>query len=78
MPALQVRDFLSDLYEELRACAAIPDRSISQQAVNVLRKYLQAYRQRGCTNDFPEPAELTRQMREDRDDQIVPELSSAR
>lgn len=29
-------------------------------------------------DDFPEPAELIRQMREERDDQIVPELSHIR
>ena len=28
--------------------------------------------------DFPEPAELVRQMREERDDQIVPELRHIR
>lgn len=49
MPALQVKDFPSDLYEELRACAAIQGRSISQQTVHVLREYLHAYRHGGCT-----------------------------
>ena len=47
MPALQVKDFPSDLYEELRECAARQDRSISQQTVHVLREYLRAYRQGG-------------------------------
>ncbi len=127
MPALQVKDFPSDLYEELRECAARQDRSISQQTVHVLREYLRAYRQGGGSagwvvrpaveqsgapahqksraeetpeeraerrrkvferihampkieipDDFPEPAEIVRQMREDRDDQIVPELSYIR
>lgn len=31
MPALQVKDFPSDLYEDLRACASRQDRSLSQQ-----------------------------------------------
>lgn len=127
MPALQVKDFPSDLYEDLRECAAAQDRNISQQTVHVLREYLRAYRQAGMSanwvvrpaveqpeppsraksraeetpeerierrrkvfeaidampkfevpDDFPEPAELIRQMREERDDQIVPELSYIR
>ena len=47
MPALQVKDFPAELYEELRACAAAEDRSISQQTVRILREYLRAYRQIG-------------------------------
>lgn len=47
MPALQVKDFPPDLYEDLRACAAQQDRSISQQTVRILREYLRAYRQVG-------------------------------
>lgn len=47
MPALQVKDFPPDLYEELRECAAQQDRNISQQTVRILREYLQAYRQVG-------------------------------
>lgn len=127
MPALQVKDFPPDLYEDLRECAAVQDRNISQQTVHVLREYLRAYRQSGSSpnwvvrpaveqpettrraktraeetpeerierrrkvferihampkieipDDFPEPAELIRQMREERDDQIVPELSHIR
>lgn len=127
MPALQVKDFPPDLYDELRVCAASDDRSISQQTVHILREYLQARRQLGgrvgwtvcpveqgtatagarrraadeerqacierrkkvfaaidalpafeVPEGFPEPAELIRQMREERDDQIVPELSHIR
>lgn len=127
MPALQVKDFPSDLYEDLRECALAQDRNISQQTVHVLRDYLRAYKQGGGSvtwvvrpaveqaeaptraksraeetpderierrrkvfaaidalpkfevpDDFPEPAELIRQMREERDDQIVPELSHIR
>ena len=127
MPALQVKDFPSDLYEDLRACAMMQDRNISQQTVHVLREYLRAYKQSGSSAawvvrpaveqpeaptrvksraeetpeerierrrkvferihsmpkieipaDFPEPADLIRQMREERDDQIVPELSHIR
>lgn len=44
MPALQVKDFPSDLYEELCACAAMQDRSISRQTVHVLREYLHVRR----------------------------------
>ena len=128
MPALQVKDFPSDLYDQLRECAAAQDRSISQQTVHVLREYLRAYRQlggrtgwevlpvgqAGCEgrgarrraeeeererrierrkrifaeidalpkieipDDFPEPAEIARQMREEHDDRIVPELRHIR
>ena len=127
MPALQVKDFPADLYEELRACAAAEDRSISQQTVRILREYLKAYRQLGgrtdwvvvpaeraetrpvsrrqtaeeerlariehrkkvferiearpfieIPDDFPSPAEIVRQMREERDDRIVPELAGIR
>ena len=125
MPALQLKDFPNDLYEDLRACAMMQDRNISQQTVHVLREYLHAYRQTGGSAgwvvrpaveqpekpsrerraaeveerierrkkvfeaidalptfevpaDFPEPAELVRQMREERDDQIVPELRHIR
>ena len=38
MPALQVKDFPNDLYEDLRACAMMQDRNISQQTVHVLRE----------------------------------------
>lgn len=44
MPALQVKDFPADLYEDLRACAAENDRSISQQTTSILRSYLAAYK----------------------------------
>ena len=44
MPALQVRDCPEPLYEELRLCAAEQDRSISQQTLYVLRRYLSWYR----------------------------------
>lgn len=47
MPALQVKDFPPDLYEDLRACAAADDRSMSQQTVHVLRDYLSAWRRIG-------------------------------
>ncbi|WP_139651575.1 hypothetical protein [Raoultibacter phocaeensis] len=124
MPALQVKDFPSDLYEELRECAAAQDRNISQQTVHVLREYLRAYRRGGNSatwtvrpaveqpeaptraksraeetaeeriarrkkvfeeidampkfevpDGFPEPAELIRQMREERTEQIMSALT---
>lgn len=43
MPALQVRDCPAPLYEELRQCAAEQDRSIAQQTLYVLRRYLRWY-----------------------------------
>ena len=126
MPALQVKDFPSDLYEELRVCAQNEDRSMAQQTVHILRSYLKVYGTRSgnvewvalpaqdatsfvvrpseepdtpqaraarhrkvieeirdlpkieVPDDFPSPAEIVRQMREERDDQIVPELRDVR
>ena len=40
MPALQVRDFPADLYEELRIYAAEESRSISQQVVVIIKDFL--------------------------------------
>lgn len=51
MPALQVREFPEDLYEELRECAAAEDRSISQQTLHILREYLNVYRKSGNDAD---------------------------
>ncbi len=46
MPALQVKDCPSDVYERLRICAAEENRSISQQALTIIEDYLNA-RDRG-------------------------------
>lgn len=61
MPALQVRDFPEDLYEALRKCAADQDRSISQQTVHVLRRFLEAYRSgtAACDYDWAPQAPLS-------------------
>ena len=40
MPALQVKDCPTEVYEELRRCAAQENRSISQQALTILEDYL--------------------------------------
>ena len=40
MPALQVKDCPTELYEELRRCASRENRSISQQALTILEDYL--------------------------------------
>jgi len=42
MPALQVRDLPDDLYDELKAQALRENRSLTQQAIVVLRKGLAA------------------------------------
>lgn len=44
MPALQVKDFPDDLYEELRECAAEECRSVSQQTVYGLREFLRMHK----------------------------------
>ncbi len=44
MPALQVRDFPEDLYEELKECAEREHRSIAQQTTFILDRYLRIYR----------------------------------
>lgn len=116
MPALQVKDFPDDLYEELRECAAQECRSVSQQTIYGLREFLRMHkayqsvknalwaapyltdlledkeqqerqerakrrrelmeqiRELGPANipsDFPDPAELIREMREERTNQIL-------
>ncbi|MBS5738663.1 MAG: hypothetical protein KHW40_03180 [Eggerthella sp.] len=40
MPALQVKDCPTEVYEELRRCASRENRSISQQALTILEDYL--------------------------------------
>lgn len=40
MPALQVKDCPTEVYEELRRCAARENRSISQQVLTILEDYL--------------------------------------
>ena len=42
MPALQVKDCPSGVYERLRACASEENRSISQQALTIIEDYLEA------------------------------------
>ncbi len=42
MPALQVREFPDDLYERLKACAALEHRSIAQQVVALVEEGLNA------------------------------------
>lgn len=42
MPALQVRDFPDDLYERLKACAALEHRSVAQQTVALVEEGLNA------------------------------------
>lgn len=44
MPALQVKDFPDDLYEELRECAAQECRSVSQQTIYGLREFLRMHK----------------------------------
>lgn len=116
MPALQVKDFPDDLYEELRECATEECRSVSQQTIYVLREFLRYRKAYGSAknalwaaplvadlltdeeeakrlarvakrkrimerieargtievpDDFPDPAEMIRQMREERTNQIL-------
>lgn len=40
MPALQVKDCPTEVYEALRRCAARENRSISQQALTIIEDYL--------------------------------------
>lgn len=43
MPALQVRDFPDDLYEQLKVCAAREHRSIAQQTVAFVEQGVRQY-----------------------------------
>ena len=56
MPALQVRDFPDDLYEKLKACAAMEHRSVAQQTVALVEEGLSA---RGASH-YWDGAELRR------------------
>lgn len=56
MPALQVRDFPDDLYEKLKACAAMEHRSVAQQTVALVEEGLNA---RGASH-YWDGAELRR------------------
>ena len=40
MPALQVKDFPDDIYEQLRVVAAEENRSISQQTLVIIKEFL--------------------------------------
>lgn len=53
MPALQVKDCPTDVYERLRACAAEENRSISQQALTIIEDYLNM-RQRSHVTSEPQ------------------------
>ena len=80
MPLLQVRDFPPELYETISRVADTENRSVPQQTIVMLRNALAANqgskKRREAilreidnfnienTNNFPDPAELTR---EDRD-----------
>lgn len=47
MPALQVKDCPQDIYDSLKLCASAEDRSMSQQTIHILRRFLKAYEQLG-------------------------------
>ena len=63
MPALQVRDFPDDLYERLKACAALEHRSVAQQAIIAVERMLEGSdpfpraRKNPCFIDFGSEAE---------------------
>lgn len=40
MPALQIKDCPQDVYDRLKQCAAEEDRSMTQQALHIIRKFL--------------------------------------
>lgn len=54
MPALQVKDFPTDVYDELRNCANNEDRSISQQTIHIIKRYLELYKEASQTSSNPE------------------------
>lgn len=74
MPALQVKDFPADVYDELRNCANSEDRSISQQTVHILRKYLALYKEAARFSSNPEQLVFN----STHEDNASPELSNAR
>lgn len=73
MPALQVREFPDDIYEELKAAAAREHRSIAQQTIICVERFLQeasarerkaeneGYRHRGTSLPYCRQDESTRE-----------------
>jgi len=64
MPALQVRDFPDQLYEELRLCAKHEYRSIAQQTIVIIQDYLSRENKRLAEAERPKAnyAEHRRQV----------------
>ena len=60
MPALQVKDCPSDVYERLRACAAEENRSISQQALTIIENYLRMREERTAPEPKPKNKKVVR------------------
>jgi transcription elongation GreA/GreB family factor len=71
MPALQVKDFPADLYEDLRERAKLERRSISQEAVVAIREHL-AHGQ-GAESDAAR-AERDRQARAEKMKRLFEEI----
>ncbi|WP_438363513.1 FitA-like ribbon-helix-helix domain-containing protein [Slackia exigua] len=73
MPALQVREFPDDIYEELKAAAAREHRSIAQQTIICVERFLreasarerkaenEGYRHRGTSLPYCRQDESTRE-----------------
>lgn len=55
MPALQVKDCPQGVIDQLRLCAANEDRSMAQQTVHILKRYLRLYQENRRADD-PEAA----------------------
>lgn len=43
MPALQIKDCPAGVYDSLKRCASAEDRSMSQQALHILKRFLDLY-----------------------------------
>lgn len=57
MPALQVRDFPEDLYEQLKEYAALNHRSIAQQTIACVEAELARHRN-ASVFEFPDPYDI--------------------
>lgn len=63
MPALQVKDCPTFVYEKLRECAFRENRSISQQALTIIESYLGLREESSTTTVFNPSSALTKRER---------------
>ena len=77
MAVLQVRNMADDLYEALGRHAAMQNRSISQQVIEIIQRYLSAPNQFKCADDAV--LELAGTWEDERSaDEIIADIRNSR